>query len=141
MIPVLLDTNAYSAFRGGNADALAIVQQAPEVGISVVTLCELLSGFASGSRLAQNRAELSSFLESDRVRILSVDAATAELYASIHAQLRRIGKQIPTNDLLIAACAMQHSMAIFTFDNHFTPISGLHVVRTAGDLGSSGQSP
>ena len=72
----------------------------------------------------QNRGELATFLKSDRIRVFLVDETTGELYASIYVKLRRIGKQIPTNDVMIAATAIQHGMAVFTFDEHFTPIAG-----------------
>ncbi|MHB8830362.1 MAG: PIN domain-containing protein [Syntrophales bacterium] len=34
-------------------------------------------------------------------------------------------KPIPTNDLWIAASAMRHGLALFTYDEHFTNIAGL----------------
>lgn len=45
---VLLDTNAYSALRRGDADAALILQHAPLLILSSIVLGELLSGFATG---------------------------------------------------------------------------------------------
>jgi predicted nucleic acid-binding protein len=134
VIPVLLDTKPYSAFRGGNTDALAIVQRAPVIGISAISLCELYAGFAGGSLTGRNHADLSTFLASPRVRVLNVDAGTAPHYAAVINGLRRIGRPIPTNDVLIAAVATQHTMAVFTYDAHFRHVGGLRVVQTLSDL-------
>jgi predicted nucleic acid-binding protein len=48
-----------------------------------------------------------------------MDDETAERYAIIQDFLRRHGSPIPTNDLWIAASAMQHGLALITADRHF----------------------
>ena len=58
---VLLDTNAYVAFKQGELDAVEIVQRATRLALSSIVLGELLAGFAAGSREAKNRAELQQF--------------------------------------------------------------------------------
>jgi predicted nucleic acid-binding protein len=55
---ILLDTNAYAAFKHGQADAVEIVQRAMNLALSSTVLGELLAGFMIGSREAKNRAEL-----------------------------------------------------------------------------------
>ena len=42
-----------------------------------------------------------------------------------YGALRRRGKPIPTNDLWIAASALEHGAALLTFDAHFSAIDGL----------------
>jgi hypothetical protein len=54
-----------------------------------------------------------------RVRLVPVIADTAERYALIYAYLRQKGRPIPTNDLWIAASAMEHSAELLTADGHF----------------------
>ena len=125
MNPVLLDTNAYSAFKRGHAEALLIVQRAPWIAISTTILGELLGGFAVGTRQAQNCQELDAFLASPRVRFLLVDRNTAEHYGALFASIRMAGTPIPTNDLWIAASALEHSLSLFTFDAHFNHVPGL----------------
>ncbi|WP_154650435.1 PIN domain-containing protein [Geotalea daltonii] len=39
--------------------------------------------------------------------------------------LRQKGRPIPSNDLWLAASALQHGLALAIFDNHFNTISGL----------------
>jgi tRNA(fMet)-specific endonuclease VapC len=63
MSDILIDTNAYVAFKRGDATALDIMQWADRIGIPTVVLGELLGGFAIGSKEAANRADLSSFLQ------------------------------------------------------------------------------
>ncbi len=122
---ILVDTNAYAAFKRGQPEAVDILREAEFVGISAVVLGELLSGFASGRREAQNRHELKLFLDSPRVRLLPVDENTAEFYARTYLHLRRKGTPIPSNDLWLAATALQHGAAIFTYDRHFQVVDGV----------------
>jgi predicted nucleic acid-binding protein len=103
------------------------MRHAPAILVSITVLGELLAGFAAGSRQNENRDELTRFLDSPRVRILSLGAATADYYALIYAALRRQGQPIPTNDLWIAASCLEHGAALLTFDRHFQHIGGLRV--------------
>ena len=131
---ILLDTNAYAAFKQGQADAVEIVQRAVNLALSSTVLGELLAGFAVGSRVANNRAELQQFLASDRVHILSVDDGTAAYYATVYRNLRQKARPIPTNDMWIAASALQHGYPLFSYDEHFQAVDGLIVGATPTDL-------
>jgi tRNA(fMet)-specific endonuclease VapC len=125
MRPVLLDTNAYTAFMLGDAAVVEVVAHAERLCLNSVVLGELLGGFAAGTREAKNRAELARFLDSPRVEVLPVTAQTADSYALVYSGLRRKGQPIPTNDLWIAASALEHGAALLTRDAHFTQIDGL----------------
>ncbi len=122
---ILADTNAYAAFKRGDVRTLEIFQHAPEIAINATVMGELLAGFASGAHAAKNRRELADFLGSARVRQLAVDGDTAEHYAVLFAGLRRKGRPVPTNDLWIAASAMQYGYAVFSFDKHFAEMDNL----------------
>ena len=67
MKSIMLDTNAYSAYRRGNSDVLEALGRAERVLMSVFVLGELLYGFRGGNRHARNRLELSSFLDKPSV--------------------------------------------------------------------------
>lgn len=134
MRSLLLDTNLYVAFKRGDDDAVELLRLADEVHLSTVVLGELLAGFAAGSREKRNREELTAFLESPRVRIDAVDEGTADFYGRIFALLRRKGRPIPTNDLWIAATALQHGLVLATRDDHFAAIEGLATARTPSEL-------
>ena len=74
---VLLDTNAYVAFKRGMPEAVDVLTHVPRIGINSIVLGELLSGFAVGTREEANRQELQQFLASERVHQLVIDAETA----------------------------------------------------------------
>ena len=131
---ILLDTNAYAAFKHGQPDAVEIVQRATRLALKSTVLGELLAGFAVGSREATNRAELQEFLASDRVHILVVDDGTAAYYAAVYRGLRSKGRPIPTNDMWIAASALQYGYALFSYDGHFQQVDGLLTGATSTEL-------
>ena len=134
MNPILLDTNAYVALKRGDSETLAIVQRAPSISINSIVLGELLAGFAPGTRETQNRQELELFLGSPRVTAHWIDRGTAELYATLFAGLRKAGTPIPTNDIWIAASAIQHSLVLVSFDAHFRSVPALRVGASLADV-------
>lgn len=134
MRPILLDTNAYSAFMLGASEVVEILAQADTLYVNSVVLGELLGGFAVGSREAKNRSELAHFLASPRVAVLPLTAITADSYALIYASLRRKGQPIPSNDLWIAASALEHGAALLTRDAHFAHIEGLRSGQRLDDF-------
>ena len=125
MSKILIDTNIYSHAMLGEEIVISVMRQAAVIGISAISIGELLSGFKGDKREKENQAELKEFLDSSRVRILPIDEETAEFYAEIINQLRRDGKPIPTNDIWIGAIALQHGLRMFTRDKHFKHIAGL----------------
>lgn len=129
MKQILLDTNAYVAFKRGDAEAIDILRYVETIGISSIVLGELLAGFSTGQQDAKNRRELSEFLDSPRVSVLPVNDETADFYARVYARLKRRGKPIPTNDLWIAAAALQHGAAVFTYDQHFAHVEGIVTIN------------
>jgi predicted nucleic acid-binding protein len=122
---VIIDTNAYVAFKRGDAGAVEVVRLADRLGMPAVVLGELLAGFAGGAREAEKRTDLADLLASSRVSVLPIGERTAEYYARTYQQLRRRGRPIPTNDLWIAATAQEHGYSLFTFDDHFATVEGL----------------
>jgi tRNA(fMet)-specific endonuclease VapC len=119
---VLLDTSAYSALFRGDEQVKVILQEAEEVALSPVILGELLGGFGAGSFEQRNRELLKEFLSTPRVHLYPIDAQTSERYAAVWLHLRQQGTPIPTNDLWIAATAMQHGLAILTADRHYEKV-------------------
>jgi predicted nucleic acid-binding protein len=63
---------------------------------------------------------LQRFLSSPRVRVTEMNDETALRYAEIFNFLRRAETPIPTNDIWIAASAMQHGLRVLTTDAHYT---------------------
>jgi tRNA(fMet)-specific endonuclease VapC len=125
---LLIDTNIYSYALKGDGDVVEVLRKAEEIGFSVISIGELLSGFKGGGREQKNREELEKFLDSPRVVVYSVNEDTSEFYAEILNNLRKIGMPVPTNDIWIAAVAFQNGLKLFTKDIHFKVIAGLSLV-------------
>jgi predicted nucleic acid-binding protein len=107
----------------GDGEIKLALQQAEAIHLSSIILGELLAGFRRGKRRKKNEQELRVFLESPRVNLLQVDEETAETYALVLNSLWDGGTPIPTNDIWIAASAMQHGLRILTTDTHFQKIN------------------
>lgn len=116
---IALDTNRYVDFARSVPDAVRMIGQATRICLPFVVLGELRAGFLCGTRSAQNEQNLVRFLDSPRVRILFADEDTTHHYARLFMQLRRQGTPIPTNDIWIAALAVQHDLHLFARDRHF----------------------
>jgi tRNA(fMet)-specific endonuclease VapC len=116
---ILIDTNAYSALVEGQSEIGIRVREAEEVLISTVVLGELLFGFHNGSRYEQNRRVLDRFLREPRVQVVTLTFTTAERFGEIFASLRKRGKPIPTNDIWIAAQAIENDSSLLSSDPHF----------------------
>ncbi len=129
---VLLDTNAYSAIARGHPGATDLMRRAGELVFSAVVLGEVLAGFRSGTRPEENLSRIRRFLAQPRVSLLPVTWTTADRYSRIHAALRRKGKPIPTNDMWIAAHALESGADLVSFDPHFEHVDGLAWVLPAG---------
>ena len=127
MSRVALDPSAYSAFKRGHHGVVGHLRRAREILLSSVVLGELLGGFEVGSQARRNREDLRLFFQSPRVRLVSVGEATAERYALIYASLRAAGRPLPTNDLWIAASAMEHGAELVTLDRDFAPVAQILV--------------
>ena len=118
----MLDTSAYAAFLRGNPEIKLSLQQAEEIFLNPVVLGELMAGFLMGKNERKNRTLLRDFLSSARVTIVDIDQETSERYALIMHHLRTKGAPIPTNDLWIAASAMQHGLKVLTTDRHYLDV-------------------
>ncbi|HVV51445.1 MAG TPA: type II toxin-antitoxin system VapC family toxin [Polyangia bacterium] len=118
-----LDTSAYSHFKRGDAAAVEAISRARWLGVPVVVLGELRTGFLLGARPERKEADLARFLANPVVEVLAVDEEAAQIYAEIVVAQRRAGKPAPTNDLWIAALAARAGAPVLTFDAHFEAIS------------------
>jgi len=125
MSKILIDTNIYCAAMRGDQETMTVLRHVSHIGITAISIGELLSGFKAGNREKQNRLELGIFLDSQRVELYPVNEHSAEFYSSILNQLKKQGTPIPTNAIWIASIAFQHGLAMYTLDKHFTQIQGL----------------
>ena len=126
---VLLDSNAYVQLMRGRRQVSRIVRAAEEVLLSAVVLGELLYGFRHGSRYERNALRMRTFLDNPYVTVVSVGETTADRYSRIAASLRAKGRPIPTNDLWIAAHAMETGADLVSADRHFGHVEGIAWIR------------
>ena len=125
---VCLDTNAYSRLMGGHVPLTQLLESCEEVLLPATVLGELHAGFELGSRRETNRRQLGEFLALPGVETIPVTTDIAERYGILISQLTRQGTPIPTNDIWIAAAALETGTRLVTYDSHFIHIHGLIVL-------------
>lgn len=116
---ILFDTNRYCHFCSGEPVIVEAVRKADGIFVPFIVLGELRAGFMSGMKSRKNEAILTRFLNESRVEVLYADEDTTYFYATLFRQLREQGTPIPSNDLWIAALAVQHDMILASKDDHF----------------------
>ena len=116
---VALDTNRYVDLCRGVDEVTDVLETAEAVLLPFIVLAELRAGFAVGKHGAENERVLRRFLMKDGVSALYADEQTTRVYASVFRQLRAQGTPIPTNDIWIAALALQHDLVLCARDHHF----------------------
>lgn len=122
---LIIDTNVYSAAARNDARIKNVLRAAARIYFTYVALAELRAGFASGTKGIANEKILQRMLAQKSVSVLYADATTTLFYARIFAELRHNGTPMPTNDLWIAALAMQHGIPLFSLDKHFAKVESI----------------
>ena len=123
----LLDTNICIALirqrPAGLLQRLTALEPG-EVGLSSITLAELIYGAAKSSQAEQNLAALEQFLLP--LELVNFDESAATAYGQIWAGLEREGKVIGSMDMLIAAHALSLNTILITNNTkEFGRVSGL----------------
>ena len=80
-----------------------------------------------GAQRAQRRQEQLAYIHDllTYAAVLYPDQDTTEIYGQMKAELARLGKPIPDNDLWIAVMARQHALPLATRDAHFAQVPRL----------------
>lgn len=125
MTRLALDTDRYTDLCRGEASVVETVESADEVWLPFIVVGELRAGFAVGTQGPSNEAILRRFLLKPGVAILYADEQTTHHYSNVYRQLRKQGTPIPTNDMWIAALALQHSLVLCARDAHFNALAQL----------------
>jgi len=121
----MLDTSAYVGFKRNAVEALEMIVKAELIVFSPVVIGELMFGFRNGTRFKENMDDLDRFLEHEAVDLVPIGKITSDRYSRIAVKLRQQGTPIPTNDIWIAAQAMEQGAELITSDHHFDKINGL----------------
>jgi tRNA(fMet)-specific endonuclease VapC len=111
----LLDTNICIAMvRNKPADAIKkLTSHKPgDVGVSVVTVAELVHGAQKSNQPEQNMAALDQFLLP--LEVADFDQSAAIAYGQLRANLEKKGTLIGSMDMLIAAHALSLGAVLIT---------------------------
>jgi len=136
MPPSLLDTDIASLVLRRHPIALARAQaylrQYSKLLISIITRYEILRGLkVRDAKVQLVRFELAC-QPNGVFEVLPLTDAIVERAAQLYADLRRQGKLIPDNDILVAATALHHGLVLVTNNlPHFQRIPNLPVSNWA----------
>ena len=97
-----------------------------QVGISSITLSELLYGVSKSSKPEQNQLALTQFIAP--LEILAYDDEASQYYGYLRAFLEKLGSPIGSLDLLIAAHALSRDCILVTNnEKEFNRIPNLQI--------------
>jgi predicted nucleic acid-binding protein len=120
---MLLDTNALSALAARDEKLITVLESAPRLCVSIISLGEYVYGLTQ----SRHQNELANWLEAflARTELLHIGRKTLPHYAEVRRQLKKDGAPIPANDCWIAALAKEHRLPIVSRDKHFDAVKGL----------------
>jgi tRNA(fMet)-specific endonuclease VapC len=122
---IILDTNCYNIFIDGDKKVIKKAFDSSIIYISAITIGELYSGFCKGNKTEDNLEILRRFLSNKKVKVANITKETSEIYGQTLSKLLNMGTPIPTNDVWIAASAIETNSTLITYDRHFLKIPNL----------------
>src|SRR5262245_22881630 len=129
----VLDTSALVDLERKEIDLASSLPKGDEdVYLPAIVLAELWIGIrlSENEKMRKNRLAKVRSLQEATISMPFTEEV-APTYASLHADLRKKGKQIPSNDLAVAAMAIHfgYRVLIGTSDEaHFRVVPGLEVL-------------
>ncbi|MCB0571738.1 MAG: type II toxin-antitoxin system VapC family toxin [Phaeodactylibacter sp.] len=129
MKQAILDTDSVSYFFRGAPQVVEKVDRYLKehgfINITVVTYYEVMNGLLYKDAKKQ-LARFEEFVRLNNVLPLTLQAAT--ISAQVFAELRKTGKVIGHNNVLIAGIALEQDMVLITNNtSHFGRIEGLSI--------------
>ena len=124
----MLDTNIISLIaRGGSANLRERIARTDMVStcMSVITEAELRYGLARKPQATALKMVVHELML--RIESLPWESATAEIYASLRADLEARGTPLANLDTQIAAHALETGCVLITNDKAFRQVRGLQV--------------
>lgn len=123
----LLDTNTVSYLIKHHPQVTQHLLAVPmhSVCISAITAGELAFGLAKRPEAVALKAAVNEFLR--RVEVLPWDAAVAQTYGALRAQMQSKGKPLAALDMQIAAHAAHVNATLISSDHAFLHIDQLMV--------------
>lgn len=124
---IAIDTNRYADLANDQPDVVQYIKQADEILVPFCVVGELRAGFIGGNRAALNDSHLRRFLSQRHVTVLYPDHATVDHWAYIRATLIARKRILPHNDIWIGSLCIQYACVLYSRDEHFRLIDGLHI--------------
>lgn len=128
--PIVLDTNAIISLFDGNRYIADLLGEEQSVIVPSIVCGEFEAGAQGTSR--RERESLAAFnrlLRLSHFSVAVISRRTSRIYASLYASLKKAGTPIPTNDIWIAAVAIEHEGVILTNDRHLLSVERLRTVK------------
>lgn len=116
----LFDTNIIIGFLKNEENIVNKLKSESSINVSVVTIGEMFYGANNSNNSSKNLKLYSEFFK--YCNVFEISEKTAEYYADIRFELKKIGKPIPENDIWIAAIAKENDLIIVTRDKHLNDI-------------------
>ena len=129
MKSLVLDSNALIALFDGDEEVREIISSAEKVLVPAIVLGEVQLGINNTKRGRTTQKALERFLDQPFVEVLDVGSETASCFVTVMKYLMEHGTPIPTDDVWIAAGALETGSVLLTRDGHF---SNVPMVRTVG---------
>lgn len=124
----VLDTDVCIAFLNGKDQRLVkrLLDVADDLLLCSVVKAELWFGAEASARVRENHRRVDAFVEA--FDSLPFDDTAARHYARVRAHLRREGRPIGPNDLLIASIALANEASVVTRNvREYLRVPGLKV--------------
>lgn len=125
----MLDTNTCIHIIRKNPEKVLkhfMMHKIGDIGISSMTLAELMFGVAKSHYPEKNRRALERFISP--MDVAAFDESSAERYGTLRAELERSGRPIGSMDMLIAAHALSLGVTLVTNNvREFARVSSLKI--------------
>lgn len=124
----LVDTNVLIDMANGKSPVTNRLALADRIWVSPIVAGEYWAGIRDSRRDFAKQRAFDLFLGLPNVSVPPLTADTAQRYARLWRALSGVGRRIPSNDVWIAAHAMDLGATLVTADAHFDGIPGLDVL-------------
>lgn len=123
MNAAVIDTNILIECFLHNQSISEAISQYDRILICPAVLGEFKAGIDINTRRGKKvKALLDEFLDDPAVTVVPCTDETADFYARIFRSLKDNGTPLPTNDIWIAAAALEHGATVLSSDGHFSNI-------------------
>ena len=122
MADCIADTSAIIGLSRHDPTAIAVIGQS-NFAITYVTVAELALGIRKARKANAALRQIDRVLQGRQVFYPS--ELTPLIYAEVCHELEKEGIRIPSNDMWIAAVALENNLPLVARDEHFTRVKGL----------------